>query len=147
MKPREPYGPAITNRDELLLRNINPGFVHNGQPSSQAFKPTSKDNGLLSVSQSTKRSAEEAFRFFTETLKLESSAVYAVSVGECLEHEVVPHEDPLTTECDGIHDDSHACIDFRSRNNSQTDRVAKRLKKKAIDRGIQYSPPPASTPS
>jgi len=37
------------NSDTLLLRQINPFWFQNGRETSQAFRPTPKDEKLLSV--------------------------------------------------------------------------------------------------
>jgi len=37
------------NDSTLLHRQVNPAFVQSGRVTSQAFKPTPKDQGLLSV--------------------------------------------------------------------------------------------------
>jgi hypothetical protein len=42
-------GRFAVNDSTLLLRQIHPGFFQYGRPSSQAFRPTPKDEKMLSV--------------------------------------------------------------------------------------------------
>ena len=41
--------------DTLLLRQIHPGFIQGGRVTSQAFRPTPKDEFLLSVDNGDRR--------------------------------------------------------------------------------------------
>lgn len=52
--------------DTLLLRQINPTFVQCGRVTSQAFRPTPKDEFYLSVDNGDRLAAEDAWRRFTE---------------------------------------------------------------------------------
>jgi hypothetical protein len=89
------------NDDTLLLRQIHPGFMQDGRPSSQAFRPTPKDEQMLSVYDGDQITAANAFAHYTQTLKLESSGVMAVSVTECneLALPVRPDPAPLPRTC------------------------------------------------
>ena len=37
----------LADDDEVLFRQVHPAFVRDGRPSSQAFRPTPKDEGSL----------------------------------------------------------------------------------------------------
>jgi hypothetical protein len=69
----------------LLYRQINPLFVQNGNISSQAFRPTTKDNNKLSVYDGSLISSKNAYEHFTGILGCSSIGVMAVSVRECLD--------------------------------------------------------------
>ena len=124
-------------RDEsvALFRQIHPSWVADGQISSQAFSPMPKDNGMLSVRQSTIVSAREAYQFHT-ALGFESIGTYQVTVGD--------------GEAVGLRavDDSrlapaplgHAYIDFRGIGRRPADRTAKQLRTYAMRHGMQFDP-------
>ena len=114
----------------LLLRQIHPAFVEHGRPTSQAFRPTPKDNGELSVYDGDLISAEKSWMHYTERLELQSAGVLAVTVAECrtLELNVRPDPEPFR---------EHAVIVFAE---SGQRGKAKLLKKKAIERGWLYKP-------
>ncbi len=73
----------LSDPDELLHRQVHPAFIRNGRVGSQAFKPTPKDEGKLSVSRGAIASAQQAFLLYTEELKLPSAGAWSVSVAEC----------------------------------------------------------------
>jgi hypothetical protein len=75
------YGDAVTD-ETLLLRQIHPVFIQNDRVTSQAFRPTPKDHGQLSVYDGDMISAEESWKHHTG-LGLESEGVLAVTVREC----------------------------------------------------------------
>lgn len=54
--------------EELLFRQVHPSFVRDGRPSRQAFGPTRKDNGELSVSRESLTTPEAAYRHHAEKL-------------------------------------------------------------------------------
>jgi len=115
----------------LLLRQIHPGFVQDGRPSSQAFRPTPKDEQKLSVYDGDQISPADAFEHYTKDLTLGSSGVLAVSMAECgaLELPVTPAPEPFP---------EHALIDFSAFGKSAIEKKAKLLKAKAEARGWLY---------
>lgn len=119
------------NNDTLLLRQIHPGFVQDGRPSSQAFRPTPKDEQKLSVYDGDQITPVDAFEHYTKDLMLVSGGVLAVSMAECtaLELPVTPDPDPFP---------EHALIDFSTYGKSATEKKAKLLKAKAEARGWLY---------
>ena len=50
--------------DTLLLRQIHPSFVQSGRVTSQAFRPTPKDEFLLSVYDGDRIEAQASWRHF-----------------------------------------------------------------------------------
>jgi len=119
------------NDHTLLLRQIHPGFVQDGRPSSQAFRPTPKDEQKLSVYDGDQISPADAFEHYTESLKLDSRGVLAVSMAECgtLKLPVTPDPEPFP---------EHAQIDFSAYGKSAIEKKAKLLKAKAESRGWLY---------
>jgi hypothetical protein len=66
----------------LLLRQIHPSFIDRDRVTSQAFRPTEKDRGKLSVYDGDLISAEGSWKHYTARV-LKSAGVLAVTVGEC----------------------------------------------------------------
>lgn len=119
------------NNDTLLLRQIHPGFVQDGRPSSQAFRPTPKDEQMLSVYDGDQITPADAFEHYSKNLELGSSGVLAVSMEECgaIELSVTPDPAPFP---------EHALIDFSAHGKSTIEKKAKLLKAKAEARGWLY---------
>ncbi|MDY0282164.1 hypothetical protein [Desulfomicrobium apsheronum] len=119
------------NNSTLLLRQIHPGFVQDGRPSSQAFRPTPKDEQRLSVYDGDQITPADAFYHYTKDLMLGSSGVLAVTLAECetLELPVTPDPAPFP---------EHALIDFSAYNKNATEKKAKLLKAQAEARGWLY---------
>jgi len=67
-----------------LWRQVHPSFVDQGIPTTQAFRPTKKDDGKLSVDNGDMINAEQSDRDFTGK-GYASTGVLAVTVGECRE--------------------------------------------------------------
>lgn len=121
----------LDDADELLHRQVNPGFVQDGRVSSQAFKPNSQDNGELSVSRGSMITANSAWvRFRARGNK--SCGVVSVTLGECHELELQAYEDTLDD------DDAHALIDLTALSKSQAEKKAAKLTAYARARGWQH---------
>jgi len=120
--------------DEFLYRQVHPQWIVDSEPSSQAFKPTKKDGGMLSIALGSKTTAEDAFLHHTHALKLASGGTWAVTVGEVAAVELSSFERSL--------DDSpaHGLIDFRGLSRRATELKAKLLLAGARDRGCLYQP-------
>jgi hypothetical protein len=129
-----PKGPALTDGDELLLRQIAPAFVVDGAITSAAFTPTRKDDGLLSVSRGSLVTPQQAWERHTRDKGLKSVGTWGVSVKES---ELPCHGDPT----DDPPDDAHALIDFRGLSRGAVERRAKLLREVAAGRGCLYAPP------
>lgn len=130
----EPTGSELGDGTEFLHRQVNPSWVVDGVPSSQAFRPTKKDEGLLSVSRGSEVSAEESFDHHTGTLGLRSAGAWSVTVDECGESGTQAIDDP-TDETP-----HHAVVDFRGFSRKQAEIAGKRLLKYAMERGCSYTP-------
>lgn len=85
----------LTDGDELLHRQVHPSFLQQGPVGSQAFRPTTKDQGQLSVSRGAMATAAEAFLLYTTELNLPSGGVWSVSVAECGAQDLPP----IRTHC------------------------------------------------
>ena len=117
--------------ETLLLRQIHPSFVQDGRPTSQAFHPTPKDEGNLSVYDGDMIGAQDSWKHYTQILELQSVGAMAVSVLECEEQEleVTPDRKPF---------DEHVLIDYTQHETKTWKKKAKKLKALAITRGWQF---------
>ncbi len=111
----------------LLLRQINPAFVQNGRVTSQAFRPTPKDQHKLSVYDGDLMSAEQSWKHFSGR-GLKSVGVLAVTVLECKAESLPAAPSPEVFE-------GHAHIDFTGLNESEIKGKGKRLLAVANSRG------------
>ncbi len=130
----------LSDDEELLFRQVHPSFVRDGRPSSQAFRPTAKDEGKLSVARSSLTTAADAFELHTTGLGLPSAGTWAVTVGECREQVLNVLPDPLTSPPDKVNDPAHALVDFTPHSKSQGEAKGARLARKAVERGRLHPP-------
>ena len=128
---------ALQDKDEVLFRQIHPKFYDNGEPSSQPFRPTDKDGNKLSVDRSHLTSAQASYELFVGN-GYESDAVYGLSVGEFDEENLPCISDPLQSNEQIQANPAHAYADYSAHGTNKQKNIAKRLKKKAIDRGILH---------
>jgi hypothetical protein len=120
---------------ELLFRQVHPSFVRDGRPSSQAFRPTPKDAGKLSVARGSLTTAVGAFQHHTEHLGLSSAGTWGVTVAECLEQGLPALADPVTSPPETVADPAHAVIDFTAHSRGQVEARGARFARKAHERG------------
>ncbi len=120
----------------LLYRQINPSWFQQGRVTSQAFKPTPKDNKRLSAYDGDQINAEDSWQHYTTELKFTSVGVLAVSLAECTAQELPVEADPEPFP-------SHCLIKFDECSNSQMEKKAKHLRETADARGWQYQAEPA----
>jgi hypothetical protein len=113
----------------LLLRQIHPGFVQAGFATSQAFRPSPKDESKLSVYDGDQITAEASFTHYTTVWNLKSVGTMAVTVDECFAESLTASPDPLE-DCP-----PHAVIDFTGLSTGQCEKKAKKLNTKAEQRG------------
>ena len=123
----------MADEEHLLHRQVHPSWVQNGQFSSQAFRPTPKDVGKLSVYGGKQISAGESFAHWTSELNLKSDGVVSVSTGEV---ETLT----LAWAIDGTPFPAHGYIDFTGLSKGQVERSATLLKARALARGWSYQP-------
>ena len=119
--------------ETLLLRQINPSWVQNNRVTSQAFRPTPKDQSLLSVYNGDLIEAEAAWRHFTIELERKSIGLYAVSFAECAALDL-----PARPDIEQFPE--HAVIDFTGIGSSAADKKSKALRSQAESRGWLYQP-------
>ena len=121
------------NSGTLLFRQISPSWVQGDRVTSQAFTPTPKDEGQLSVYDGDRVTAKESWQHFTGTLGLKSAGVLAVTVAECQSQGTPTQPDPEAFL-------EHVLIDFRALTNSQKKAAGKALARCANTRGWQHGP-------
>lgn len=139
-------GAKLEDVAELLLRQVHPAFVRDGRPSSQVFRPTPKDKGMLSVNCGSKTTPTDAFDRFVARPDCRSCGVLAVTVAECAVEQLAAHDAPLVVADDGCDDPSHAIIDYRTVAKSAAEKKSGRLVRVALARGFLHGPRDVATP-
>lgn len=134
----------LTEDRELVWRQIHPSFVHDGRVSSQAFTPTPKDAGELSVTRSSLVDAQDTFEHYTETLGHPSVGVYSVTVGEVTQEGLRTVDDSNVSDGE-IRPPAHAYIDFKAVSGKAAKRVGGGLRAKAEARGWAHDTGTATT--
>jgi hypothetical protein len=123
---------SLSDFDEVLFRQVNPTWTKSdGTISSQAFKPTKKDNGKLSVDRSSKSTAQAAFEHHQAVGV--SCCVIGVTVGEVSDLGLASFDDPT------IEKPAHAYIDMSNKTRSELEGLAGRLRDLATQRGVLHS--------
>lgn len=123
------------DKDTLLFRQVHPSWVVGDTMSqqtfsSQTFKPTPKDEGLLSVYNGEVFNAYAAYEHFTAQ-GLPSAGSVAVTPAECDTISVPVIEDNHPFE-------GHCSMDYRALNSNATKKAAATLKQYAQNRGWCY---------
>jgi hypothetical protein len=119
----------LTDETELLYRQIPPVWVDDGIPSSQAFVPTKKDSGKLSIYLGSQISPEDAYKHYTTVEGLKSEGSWGISVGELQQADLNSFPESLGNN------QAHGFIDFRGLGRKQCERKGKLLVARARDRG------------
>lgn len=114
----------------LVFRQIHPSFVKLGRVTSQAFRPTPKDQQKLSVYNGDLITAPASWEHY-RTRQLESVGVMAVTVEECTKQDLVVRSSPQEFA-------EHAEIDFLDFTSNQCEKKAKKLREVADHRGWLY---------
>ena len=125
------------NPETPLWRQIHPSFMVASQLGSQAFRPTPKDQDLLSFDDGSSIPAEASWQRHTGARGLASVGVLAVTVDECA-------GEGLPVMADGIPDPEHVSVSFDGTTSSQRKAISKRLRDFAAARGWQFGPVEAS---
>jgi hypothetical protein len=128
---------------DLLYRQVHPAHAPQGIPSSQAFHPTPKDEGKLSVDDSRRVTAEQSWTHFTRNLGFQSAGTWAVSFGEVeTPSGLAVLADPLDdAEMPDRSNPAHCLIDFNGlATKGERKRRAQQLAIHAAARGIQHCP-------
>lgn len=110
-----------------LLRQIHPSWVKLGRVTSQAFKPTPKDESKLSVYDGDLIAPADSWEHYRRR-KLESVGVQAVTVGECEQEQLPARSSPEEFP-------EHAEIDFTGLSRGDCEKKSKRLRSAAAIRG------------
>jgi hypothetical protein len=118
--------------ETLLLRQIHPSFVQDGRVTSQAFRPTPKDEFHLSVDNGDRTTAEAAWRRFTADPVWASAGVQAVSQSDCAAQALPVNED-------GRPHPEHCFIDFSAFDRKAIEKKAKLLRAAAATRGWLFT--------
>lgn len=125
----------MTDEQHLLHRQVNPSWVQEGRVSSQAFNPTPKDSGLLSVYDGALMTAEASFFHYTGTQGLKAVGTVSVSEGEVGAVGLSWRQDPTPFP-------EHAVIDFTTLGSaSRVKAKAQALAERARARGWTYEQP------
>lgn len=125
----------LADEHECLYRQVHPSWVVDGVPSSQAFKPTKKDHGMLSIALGSETTAEGAFLHHTQKLGKASVGAWAVTVQETTRAGLSSYPQPLADS------PAHGFIDFRELSRRQAETKAKLLLGSARARGRLHPPP------
>lgn len=118
----------------LLFRQVSPSFVQLGRVTSQAFRPTTKDAGLLSAYDGDKVTAEKSWEHFTSQPDCEAVGTLGVTVVECSAEGLPARPDTETFP-------EHVVIDFTGVTGNQVEKKSKKLRAAAEVRGWQYQAP------
>jgi len=116
----------------VLLKQVHPEFIPEGNLSSQAFVPFPKDEGTPSYYDGDLISPEDSHRHYTKTFALESHSVWGVSSGEVTAEGLTCRPDPQENS------PAHAVVDFSGQPAKTFRKLAKKLKARAIARGCLY---------
>jgi hypothetical protein len=119
------------NEATMLLRQINPSFLQDGRVTSQAFRPTPKDESRLSVYDGDQIHPEPAWNHFVNQPKCVSVGVMGITVTECTVLELPVRPDPTPYP-------EHVIIDFAAFSKNQVEKKAKQLRAKAESRNWLY---------
>jgi len=114
-----------------LLRQVHPAFIQADRVTSQVFRPTPKDQQLLSVYDGELITPEAAYHHFISRPDCKSAGVLAVTCDECADQHLPVRPDPEPFP-------EHVVIDFTGLSNNQCEKKGKRLCAMAIQRGWLY---------
>lgn len=119
----------LTDPGEVLFRQVHPSWVHDGVPTSQAFTPTPKDEGELSIARGSRTTAEAAYKHYTTVQKFASAGTWAVTVGEANDAELQSFDDDQPDLL------AHGFVDFRGLGRKEAKRKGMLLAAHARTRG------------
>jgi len=118
----------------MLLRQGSPGFLREGRPPSQVFRPTPSHGFKLSVDDGDLTTAVDSWTHFTADLGLQSVGVLGVRVPECSDEGLPCCPDPKPDN------PAHALIDFTGLKDKDIRRKGKVLLNHALERDWLYQP-------
>lgn len=120
---------------ELLWRQVHPGWISQGTVTSQAFRPTPKDNDRLSTSRSSMIDAEGAY-LAHEVRDLPTAGTWGVTVDECVRESLCVLHDGGSAELPA----EHASVCFEGKSRTERVRASKTLRDHAMKRGRCHPP-------
>jgi hypothetical protein len=127
--------PVLEDPAEMLFRQVHGNWVEKGVPTSQAFRPMPKDEGMMSIARGSKTTAELAHEHYTRVLGLDSVGTWGLLVAE------VEATSPLRAREAELPDDpAHGFVDFRDLPRKVCERLAKILLARAVERGRLHPP-------
>jgi hypothetical protein len=132
------------NPNDLVYRQVHPSHAPDGTPSSQAFNPTPKDEGQLSVDDAGFVTAEGSWNHFTNGLGFKSIGTWALSVEEIETAEGLKLIKSPVVDADNPekNNPAHCLLDFNDlESKGERKRRAQKLAIKASARGCQFNPP------
>jgi hypothetical protein len=118
----------------LFLRQIHPSFIQAGRVTSQAFRPTPKDDSLLSGYDGDRITPVQSYLHFINQDGCRSAGVLGVTVAECALEALPVRPDPAPFP-------EHVVIDFSGIPEKQKEKKAKRLRVAAEARDWLYQAP------
>ena len=130
--------------EDLVFRQVHPKHWDGKSPNSQAFFPTPKDEGKLSVDDASIVTAEGSWNHFTKNVGFQSAGTWALSCGEIeATGDLVLLRNPIDDpEDESKRNPAHCLIDFNKlTSKGQQKRRAQELAMKASTRGCQFQPP------
>lgn len=124
----------MANEEQTLHRQVHPAWVQEGRITSQAFGPTPKDAGLLSVYDGQQIAAEGSFNHYTTVLKLTAIGTVSLAEREVTEVGLPWRPDPKPFP-------EHAVIDFNGLPTAgKVKAKAQALAERARQRGWTHRP-------
>lgn len=138
-------GPRIPSSDEVLIRQVNPAWLDDGEPSSQSFYPWRDiDEDCMSVDRGSLTTAADAFVLFTsprpQGFEQPSAGAWGLTVAEIEADGVSAWEDPVAATAETPANAAHAVVEFAPLTKKQQKSIGRKLKAKAIARGRLHPP-------
>ena len=127
-------GNELTDGAEVLFRHIHPNFMEDGEPSSDRFRPSEKDENLLSVDRSALVTAADAHAFYVGNGRA-AVAVFGISVAEFNSEDISCSEDPTPATDTKKANPAHALANYAKHSAKSQKNIAKKLKRLALERG------------
>jgi hypothetical protein len=124
----------LTDASEILLRQIHPKFIENGEPSSDRFRPSENDANMLSLDRAALVTPADSHLNYVEAGRA-SAAVFGLSVSEFQSEKVTCVEDPIEATGSTSANPAHSLADYSAHQLKQQKIIGKKLKRVAIARG------------
>ena len=119
--------------DTELLRQISPAFIHNGDVTSQAFRPTEEHHFNLSLYDGELIEPKASWEHYTSTFKLESVGVMAITAAECTSVGLTAVPSPEVFA-------EHCHVDFSGLARRAAENKSRLLRDRAVQRNWKFRP-------